>query len=1072
MRKKVPFFAGLLCLCSMWAMHAQQDPHINYEFENQRSQMFAGLNKESVPHGILLDYAYDFTNVELFNGTIADSLFMTAYDVHAVYQTLVTGVVSTTQMPLKKPSEFSAQWTAEDRATHTVTLSGMYVNYAKFNDENPNIQNLISVTDNVITDKYINGIWQNPYTTSKAFVLAPYEQEYISKNFKVKVPHNLFLTNSNEPMQLEIDFNDGTGFRTVEFDEEYEVSYATKGEKNWKYRFTVGGQINWGGSKIKIIDGLHPIPIDITLPFPSNLCGSVLQTKEFTAKRAFNGEKAKAKVTIDCSGDGIINNPLIVVEGFDFSNDLANLIAEEGSPKKTNGVTDYDSFTRTLILSGSDDLRDLIQNNGKQYDIFYVDWVNGADYMERNAYVLQDIIKWVNSIKQGNEPNVILGQSMGGIVTRYALTDMEERGEDYETNLFVSHDSPHQGANVPISYQFLFRDMANQYVNVTNHGLGILFLGIYDAFSKDFSTAVGFEFKDLLDQPAAKQLLKNWVNKSNDIDNTEHNNFYNTLKTKGINQDGYPALTRNIAISNGSECGITQQDLNPGDNLFDLNFDLKTSLVADVLGTIVHPVAFSLGFQITGNFKFKIAELLGHLPGKSYYIGDIKAKALYDSPSGGQQIYKSKLTYKKEILWLIPAQTSLVDFTEPQPSGLLPFDHFGGGYYPTVTNNTSIYINFTTKPQFSFIPTVSAIDVGKNNTSLTKFDYYNSYVGAFPPSGNKSTSFDSFSTEFQRNVNNFQHITFNSRNGNWLAAELEAARNSNNVPLTTDCSYFCSEDEIAGSNFICDNNNYTYSIPEFGDDVDIRWTFSGFQYVSGQGTSNLVVRNNGGINPKTISVRIESTQCGTFTLRKEVYFGIPTMSGSISGQTNIQVFSNQNYSLPLSYTAPNTTGATYYEWVLPLGYQVVNQFGIPTNIPQNWELLASTANSNTISVRSPLTGSGQIKVRACNECGCSAYSTLNVTHQRINTPGYELAPNPTIGDVLNVMRADGAPVPEFPDNRTDVFIYNLQSQRVHQFEITSEGGSTNVAHLAEGIYKVQIDMKNGAFEVLNLQISR
>lgn len=70
------------------------------------------------------------------------------------------------------------------------------------------------------------------------------------------------------------------------------------------------------------------------------------------------------------------------------------------------------------------------------------------------------------------------------------------------------------------------------------------------------------------------------------------------------------------------------------------------------------------------------------------------------------------------------------------------------------------------------------------------------------------------------------------------------------------------------------------------------------------------------------------------------------------------------------------------------------------------------------------------------------------------------------------MRADGAPRLEFPGNRTDVFIYNLQSQRVHQFQITSEGGTTNIAHLAEGVYKVQIDMKNGEFEVLNLQISR
>lgn len=78
MRKKVLFFTSLLCLCSIWAMYAQQSPHINYEFDDQRSQLFAGLDKTRVPHGILLDYAYDFTNVELFNGTITDSLFMTA----------------------------------------------------------------------------------------------------------------------------------------------------------------------------------------------------------------------------------------------------------------------------------------------------------------------------------------------------------------------------------------------------------------------------------------------------------------------------------------------------------------------------------------------------------------------------------------------------------------------------------------------------------------------------------------------------------------------------------------------------------------------------------------------------------------------------------------------------------------------------------------------------------------------------------------------------------------------------------------------------------------------------------
>ena len=84
MKKIFTFFTCLLCLAGLLTMNAQQNKNINYEFENQRSRMFANLEKERVPHGILLDYAYDFTNVELFNGTITDSLFMTAYDVRAI----------------------------------------------------------------------------------------------------------------------------------------------------------------------------------------------------------------------------------------------------------------------------------------------------------------------------------------------------------------------------------------------------------------------------------------------------------------------------------------------------------------------------------------------------------------------------------------------------------------------------------------------------------------------------------------------------------------------------------------------------------------------------------------------------------------------------------------------------------------------------------------------------------------------------------------------------------------------------------------------------------------------------
>lgn len=167
MKKKIT-----LLFCFLWglAMFAQQEKNINYDFENQRSRMFSNLEKERVPHGILLDYAYDFTNVEIFNGTHTDSLFMTAYDVRAVYQTLITGVVADTDLPLMHPRDFSTQWTTTDRATKTIILGGLYAEYAKFDDENPKIQELISITNDKIEDKYIRGVWQNPYVTSQAFV--------------------------------------------------------------------------------------------------------------------------------------------------------------------------------------------------------------------------------------------------------------------------------------------------------------------------------------------------------------------------------------------------------------------------------------------------------------------------------------------------------------------------------------------------------------------------------------------------------------------------------------------------------------------------------------------------------------------------------------------------------------------------------------------------------------------------------------------------------------------------------------------------------------------------------------
>lgn len=74
----------------------------------------------------------------------------------------------------------------------------------------------------------------------------------------------------------------------------------------------------------------------------------------------------------DANNDGI-KKPLIVAEGFD-----AGIILE---PESVNGMNTYDKFRQTLVNVGPE-LRNLIYDYNKVYDIIYVDWDNGVDFLK------------------------------------------------------------------------------------------------------------------------------------------------------------------------------------------------------------------------------------------------------------------------------------------------------------------------------------------------------------------------------------------------------------------------------------------------------------------------------------------------------------------------------------------------------------------------------------------------------------------------------------------------------------------------------------------------------------------
>jgi pimeloyl-ACP methyl ester carboxylesterase len=232
----------------------------------------------------------------------------------------------------------------------------------------------------------------------------------------------------------------------------------------------------------------------------------------------------------------VLDKPIFLIDGFD-----------PGDSRNTTMI--YESLN---YGNSGENLGDLVRNEG--YDIIVLNFPTytsgsqlidgGADFIERNAMVLASLITQINNTKVGNEQNVIIGPSMGGLISRYALRYMEQNDQNHQTRLYISFDSPHLGANVPIGFQHLFN---------------------YLAYGPTGDVTIQDLVDGVLRSPAAKQmLLDHFDGHLSSTDPTAFNpnitlptgapNYRNAFQTQ-LNTMGFPQNTRNISISNGSNNG-------------------------------------------------------------------------------------------------------------------------------------------------------------------------------------------------------------------------------------------------------------------------------------------------------------------------------------------------------------------------------------------------------------------------------------------------------------------------------------------------------------------------------------
>jgi len=109
--KPILLFLTTLFSCLVYSQK-EDYREIDREWAKEINAVFENLDKRKIPHGILLDYAMEFTDVTAYNGTLTDSTAVNSSVFSNIYKTLFMGKVTsdTTYFPRMENIAKSSIW--------------------------------------------------------------------------------------------------------------------------------------------------------------------------------------------------------------------------------------------------------------------------------------------------------------------------------------------------------------------------------------------------------------------------------------------------------------------------------------------------------------------------------------------------------------------------------------------------------------------------------------------------------------------------------------------------------------------------------------------------------------------------------------------------------------------------------------------------------------------------------------------------------------------------------------------------------------------------------------------------
>jgi hypothetical protein len=248
------------------------------------------------------------------------------------------------------------------------------------------------------------------------------------------------------------------------------------------------------------------------------------------------------------SEDGLFDRPFIFVEGIDFG-------SVHGYHQ--NGTFGWCQFSggdysgNYAMMNESPVFLSELRTLG--YDIILLDFYDGAADIRANAEVLIELISLCNQYKTGDHLLTVAGASMGGQVARCALGKMEQQQESHCVGAYISLDSPHTGANIPLGLQ-----------------AALSYLSTYNVNAEDF-------IQEALNRTASQQLLiYQWLDSEGDVQHpwkrAEYENYLMSIP--------FPSQCYSMAISNGN---FQNQPLPCGPFLIEENCDASIFLPGNEL---------------------------------------------------------------------------------------------------------------------------------------------------------------------------------------------------------------------------------------------------------------------------------------------------------------------------------------------------------------------------------------------------------------------------------------------------------------------------------------------------------